>query len=104
MGTIEEAVCTYLIENPTADLQAIQQHFGTPQQIAAAYIEEISTPELMKKFNVRKTVIAIICAAVALALLMWCATLAAALIENHIAVNGYIETSPIIEIETEETK
>ena len=89
LDNIRQSVSAYLEENPTADFAAVQQHFGTPQQIAAACIEEMTAPEIVKNFKVKKTVITIVCTAVALALLMWGITLGIALIENYNSAHGF---------------
>lgn len=90
--TIAENVDAFLEENPSADFQSIQQHFGTPQQIASAYIDETPSEELIKKLKLRKTVIAVVCTATAAALLMWGIVLSIAILDNHEAEHGYIET------------
>lgn len=91
METIEQTVAAYVEETPGADMTAVERHFGTPQQIAAAYIDEMTTPEILKKFKLRRTIVLIICSAAAIALVLWGAALAAALIENYDAHNGYYE-------------
>ena len=43
LSRVESSVRDFVTENPHADYAAITQRFGTPQQIAASYIEEMST-------------------------------------------------------------
>lgn len=93
MDRIQRSVSSYMDEDPLADFSAIEKHFGTPQQIAHAYIEEMGTEEIANKFNIRKTVIRIVSTFVILALLLWGLTLASALIENNKSENGFYETS-----------
>ena len=88
MDSIWTQINLFLEKNPTADMTAIQQHFGTPQQIAAAYIDEMTPAEILRKFKIKRTVITIVCAAAALALLLWAGTLAAALLDLHDTTNG----------------
>lgn len=45
---ITQSVEDYLAAHPQADFQAVQEHFGSPQEIAAAYIENMTTPEILK--------------------------------------------------------
>lgn len=104
METLWESVSAYIEENPQVTIQEVQAHFGTPQQIAAAYLEEMSTPEVIKKIKTRKTVICIICAAVALALLMWGIVLAIALSDAQNSAKGNVETGNLVIEEMEENK
>lgn len=54
---IENDIQAYLQEHPDADFAAVEEHFGSPKQICAAYVEEMATPELMKKLKIRKRII-----------------------------------------------
>ncbi len=92
MCNIQQSVNAYLEEKPLADFEEVQRHFGTAQQIAAAYVEELDTSEVMKKLRIRKTVVGVVCAAVALALLLWGIALVTALIDGHNSGAGSIET------------
>ena len=66
---------SYCAETRDADLEA---RFGTPQQVAAAYVDAMSTQELA-------------------ALLLWVAALCVSLYDYHQAYNGWSETSIIEE-------
>lgn len=59
-GNIE----SYALENPDCGPEAIQDHFGTPQQIANSYIEEMDTEELAARLRIRKKLlrVAVVCA------------------------------------------
>lgn len=102
MDSLRQSVNAYLEENPGADFKEVKAHFGTPQQIAAAYVEEMDTSEVMKKLRIRKTVVGIVCTAAALALLMWGIGLIIALVKEINAADGYYDVGPIVEIEVEE--
>ena len=102
MDRITQAVSAYLEENPEADFEAVQQHFGTPQQIAADYIEEMTTPEILKKFKVKRTVIGIVCGAVALALVMWGIVLISAWVDAQKSFDGFYDVGTVIESDVEE--
>lgn len=101
MGSIEQTVNAYLHENPGADFASVQQHFGTPQQIAAAYIDEMTPAEILKRFKVRRTVIIVICVTVALALLMWTITLGIAWLNEKDSADGFYDVGPVIESDVE---
>ena len=60
LSRVESSVRDFVIENPHVDYATITQRFGTPQQIAASYIEEMSTPELTQQLRIRKTIVRIV--------------------------------------------
>ena len=92
---LKEQVANYLEENPDADLEMIQNRFGTPQQIAAAALEELPTPEVLQKLRIRKKLITIVGIAVLVAVLLWLGAVIVAMIHHFIAANGYITISPV---------
>lgn len=66
--------------------------FGTPQQVAAAYVDAMSTQELLKALRQRRRVLTILIASVLAALLFWVAALCVSLYDYHQAYNGWSET------------
>ncbi|MBR3979156.1 MAG: hypothetical protein IKJ94_06000 [Oscillospiraceae bacterium] len=100
--TITQSVEDYLAAHPLADFQAVQAHFGSPQEIAAAYIENMTTPEILKKFRFRKTVLTILCATAATALLLWGVVVGTALINEITSSGGYGVIDPIEEFNVTE--
>lgn len=102
--SIQTQVNTYLEERPETDFASVQQHFGTPEQIVAAYIDEMTTTELQKKFKHKQKVIVIICIAVALALIMWATMLVSAWVDAQKSFDGFYDVGNIIESDVEEYK
>lgn len=102
LSNIQQSVENYLLENPDADFNTLQSHFGTPQQVAEAYIENMNADEIMGKLNTKKLVLRIAIGAVIVAILIWAICLIVALNQNEKDVNGYYEVE-IIET-TEESK
>ena len=79
----------YCAETRDADLEA---RFGTPQQVAAAYVDAMSTQELLAALRRRRQVLTVLTA-----LLLWVAALCVSLYDYHQAYNGWSETSIIEE-------
>lgn len=104
LESIRRSVDEYLEENPHADMQTIQAHFGTPRQIADAYVEQMDTTDVSKQLNVKKVLIIAVCGALVLGLLMWGIGLLVALINEHESDTGYGVYGSVVEIETEETQ
>ena len=78
----------YCAETRDADLEA---RFGTPQQVAAAYVDAMSTQELLAALRRRRQVLTILIAAVLTALLLWVAALCVTVYPNHGATSGGTE-------------
>ena len=48
---LKESISGYLDEHPEATIESVRAFFGSAQQIAASYVEELPTPELMQKLK-----------------------------------------------------
>ena len=96
MENIQSTVKEYLANNPEADFSAVQARFGTPQQIAASFIDEMDTAELLGKIRIRRRITSIITASVLLALLFWGTFLAIALADEISNSYGYDKTEIVI--------
>lgn len=92
LADIKSNITCYLEENPDTDFDGVQAHFGTPGQIAAAYIGEIDTPEIIRKLKIRNRIVAAVCIAVGVCVFLWSAGIIAALIDNHLSDNLVIES------------
>ena len=96
MADLKKNVSLYLEEHPEAAIENILHTFGSPRQIAASYVEELPTPELMKKLKLRRRIlrctISIVGGAVLLCILLWVFTLVSGLIMVHNSSEPYIET------------
>ena len=100
LAEIESNINAYLLENPSADVASIEARFGAPKQIAASYIDELETPELLKKFHIRKRILTIIISAVAIILVLWLGVVGWSAITEYYDSNGDITDSGIVEIST----
>ena len=100
LAEIDSNINEYLRENPCADIASIEARFGAPEQIAIAYVDELGTPELLKKFQIRKRILTIVISAIAIILILWLGVVGwAALKEldhsnNTFTNNGVIEITP----------
>lgn len=75
-------VTGYLEENPDADIAAIQARFGTPQTIASAYVDDMDTAQLLHSLRVRKRIVTIVAAAMAVILLTWAGVVTWAVVDE----------------------
>ena len=80
----------YLEANPDADFSAVETHFGTPRQIATAFVDEMGAVELLLKLRARKRVIRVVAAFMAVIMLGIFTFYTVALIDFYNATNGYL--------------
>lgn len=71
MCAIRESVDGFVTNHPGIAFSAVQTNFGTPQQIAAAYVDELDTAELLNKLRVRRRILKVLLIGVAVALAIW---------------------------------
>ena len=71
MDQIREQVNGYLAEHPGAELEEIEARFGTPREIAASYVSDMDTGELLTSLRIRRRVLAAVMAAVFFVVVTW---------------------------------
>ncbi len=98
LAEIESNINAYLLEEPSADIASIEARFGSPEQIAVAYVDELGTPELLKKFHIRKKILTITISAIAIVLILWLGVVSWSAITEYYDSNGDITDSGIVEI------
>lgn len=84
----EQEVESFLEENPQADTATIERYFGSPNAIAADYLESLSDENLQEKFRLRRRVFHVI-RAVAIALAVVIALLVGIFVyDNYLYTHG----------------
>lgn len=73
MANIRHSVEDYLHTHPDADQQALLEHFGDPETIAASFIACTDMKELLAEYGKQKRIFRIVLAAVLAALVLWSA-------------------------------
>lgn len=61
----------FISEYPKASFEQIVEHFGSPEAIAAAYVENTGTAEILSTLRIRRKIVAIVAGILASALLVW---------------------------------
>lgn len=96
MGNIKATVGGYLADHPEADFAALQAHFGTPQQIAIAFVEEMETEELLRSLHIRRKVVTILLSCVIAIVAIWGISVTIMLIAGFAKTFGYgVMSGPI---------
>ena len=71
MAQIDNCVQEYMEKNPNASFDDICAQLGSPQEIAAAYIDNADTAEILKNLRVRRRVVTIVISAILIILISW---------------------------------
>lgn len=53
------------------DAAALEQRFGTPQQVAAAWVDEMGTSELLAEMHIHRRIVMVVASALAAALVIF---------------------------------
>lgn len=74
------------------DAAALEQRFGTPQQMAFSYVDEMPTADLLAELHIRRRLVAVTAITLAAALAVYIAALAWQAYLIHDSLNGWSET------------
>ncbi len=74
------------------DAAALEQRFGTPQQMAFSYVDEMPTADLLAELHIRRRLVAVTAMTLAAALAVYIAALAWQAYLIHDSLNGWSET------------
>lgn len=91
---LKSEVEEFLQQNPNADTAQVEERFGTPEEIAKAYLSDTEPQNIKKAINIRKVLLA----AVAIALAMLTITFIITIIDNHSGKIVYYESGAIEEV------
>lgn len=102
LDRIENTVLEYLIENPEASYEDLTERFGVPQQIAATYVEEMGTNELLRDLRIRRRIVRAVTAAALSVVILWAGLVIASYVDYRRDVNGYLVVGEVTVIERNE--
>lgn len=74
------------------DAAALEQRFGTPQQMAFSYVDEMPTADLLAELHIRRRLVAVTAIVLAAALAVYIAVLVWQAYLVHDNLNGWMET------------
>lgn len=79
----------YLSTHPWAEPRELAEVFGSPEQIAVAFVSEMSYEEINARFRARNRVLALVSAAVVISLLLLGAMIVYLVIRNRQDMDGH---------------
>ena len=71
MARIEDSVLSWAQENPHCSYTDIEAQFGKPETIAADYVDNLGTAELLKNLHIKKKIVATVAAVAVTIALIW---------------------------------
>ena len=87
---IRNTVREYLTDNPESSYEKLMERFGSPQQIAATYVEYVGTDELLRDLRIRRRIIGAVAATAIAVVALWVGFITAAYVDHVNDVNGYL--------------
>lgn len=91
MEQIQNDVQEYFDRHPNSDFAQMKATFGDPQTIAAAYVENTDTMELLRSLRIRRKIVTIVTVVVAIVLIAWAGTVTWAVVREVHGTNGHYE-------------
>ncbi len=71
MARIEDSVLSWAQENPHCSYTDIENQFGKPDRIAADYVDNLGTAELLKNLHIKKKIVTVMTAIAVIIALIW---------------------------------
>ena len=101
---IGESIAQFLSENPEASYEALAERFGSPRQIAATYVDDMGTAELLKDLRARRRVVQIVAAAAVTVVCLWTGLITVSYIGHLKDIGGCVVVGEVAEIDRVEVE
>ena len=89
LENLQNDVLAYLSSHPWADVQELAAQFGSPEEIAVAFVSEMSYEEINERFRARNRVVKLVLLALGLALAALAAMIVYLIVRNRQDMNGH---------------
>ena len=89
LQSLQEDVGRYLSAHPWAKPEELAEAFGTPEQIAVAFLSEMDDKEIYLRISARKRVVRLVFSGLVLALLLLSAALVYMILRNEQDMDGH---------------
>jgi hypothetical protein len=86
---LQEDVGRYLSAHPWAKPEELAETFGSPEQIAVAFLSEMDDREIYRRISARKRVVRLVFSGLVLALLLLTAALVYMILRNEQDMDGH---------------
>jgi len=89
LQSLQEDVGRYLSAHPWAKPEELAETFGSPEQIAVAFLSEMDDREIYRRISARKRVVRLVFSGLVLALLLLTAALVYMILRNEQDMDGH---------------
>ncbi len=89
LQSLQEDVGRYLSAHPWAKPEELTETFGSPEQIAVAFLSEMDDREIYRRISARKRVVRLVFSGLVLALLLLTAALVYMILRNEQDMDGH---------------
>ena len=89
LQSLQEDVGRYLSAHPWAKPEELAEAFGSPEQIAVAFLSEMDDEEIYRRISARKRVVRLVFSGLVLALLLLSAALVYMILRNEHDMDGH---------------
>lgn len=88
MARIEDSLLSWAQENPNCDYPDIEARFGKPEKIAADYVDNLGTAELLKNLHIKKKIVTVVTAVAVTIALIWAIGVTVATVDHMIETHN----------------
>lgn len=92
MARIEDSLLSWVQDNPRCSYTDIENQFGKPDRIAADYVDNLGTEELLKNLHIKKKIVTAVTAAVAAVVLIWTVSIGIVMVDHMMDTHYGYET------------
>ena len=89
ISQFDASLSGYIQSSPDANFIDLEDHFGSPEAIAASYVENAGTADILQALRIRKRIVLTVSLAFAVLLISWAAVVTWSMVKFNNAVNGY---------------
>ena len=87
----------YLAEFSGVDYDALVARFGTPEQIAGAYVDEMEPAAVLDGFRLRRRIVSTVAIGMAAVVIIWMLAVGGALVNEVKHADGYYEVAVYVD-------
>ena len=97
LSDVQDNAAELFQENPQANYGDLVARFGSPDRLAASYIQDMDTRNLLRELRIKRRVTTTVIAALSVALLIWLGAAYISFVETLDHNGGYWVVEPIVE-------
>ena len=97
LDQIRRMCLEYVAEFPGADYDALVARFGTPEQIAIAYLDEMEPATVLDGFRLHRRIVGTVVIGMAAVVMIWMLAVGGALVNEVKHADGYYEVAVYVD-------